>query len=596
MKKIVNGGGNNRKKFNALGLKALRSLAPLVVAAFLTPIAVGSLASAQNTYADTEVGANVTRPAFVLYVTADPTVTLSLVSMSSGVMSVGSSTVTTGTTSPSGYKLYIGMTGTSNSLINTTDSSKVITSSGTFTNPVVLTNGTWGYAIAHEATSVLPTNGFEDSYSVISSATPTDGTFAAIPISTSPAQKIAQTYATGSQELEVFFGARVGYETATGAYTNTVLYTAIADDTPTHDISVAPTTVDNDGGHTITVATPLFTTVSNFERHVYQLTADEYAAVTRATNPVPVTDYSAHEMTCSTLTTDALTMTCTSLAGTAGTHYIYVDIPYFSENYSTALTLHASDITGITTMQEMTSAICTNTTTGTTTSLTDTRDQKSYTIRKHEDGNCWMTQNLALGSTTADLTLTPSDSNITSGSFIIPTTAVQTSGSTSWGDASNSSNAKHVYATGNTTYGNYYNWYTATAGTGLGTMSSTSASSLTNATDSICPKGWRLPDGGTSATKSWYALDVALGGTGVNRTDTTQRNKFISSPYNFPYSGNYDYGGGVYLQGSYGIWWSRSAYTTAGQACLFHLDTNGYVLPQDYNLVGYGFAVRCVGK
>ena len=129
-----------------------------------------------------------------------------------------------------------------------------------------------------------------------------------------------------------------------------------------------------------------------------------------------------------------------------------------------------------------------------------------------------MTQNLALGSTTADLTLTPSDSNITSGSFIIPTTAVQTSGSTSWGDASNSSNAKHVYATGNTTYGNYYNWYTATAGTGLGTMSSTSASSLTNATDSICPKGWRLPDGGTSATKSWYALDVALGGTGQSKS------------------------------------------------------------------------------
>ena len=228
--------------------------------------------------------------------------------------------------------------------------------------------------------------------------------------------------------------------------------------------------------------------------------------------------------------------------------------------------------------------------------MSDTRDQKTYTIAKLPDGNCWMTQNLALGSTTAALTLTPSDSNITSGSFTIPTSAVQTSGSTSWGDASNSGNAKHVYATGNDTYGNYYNWYTATAGTGKGTMSSTSASSLTNATDSICPKGWRLPDGGTSATKSWYALDKALGGTGANRADTTQRDKFISSPYNFPYSGYYNYGGGVYNQGSVGYWWSRSAFTTAGQAYRFILNTNGLVYPQVDGDVGYGFAVRCVAE
>ncbi|MBQ6127990.1 hypothetical protein IJI69_04915, partial [Candidatus Saccharibacteria bacterium] len=95
---------------------------------------------------------------------------------------------------------------------------------------------------------------------------------------------------------------------------------------------------------------------------------------------------------------------------------------------------------------------------------------------------------------------------------------------------------------------------------------------------------------------SWYALDVALGGTGVNRTDTTQRNKFIKSPYNFPYSGYYYYGGGVYSQGSGGYWWSRSAYTTAGQAYAFYLNTNGYVRPQYNDNVGYGFAVRCVAE
>ena len=64
----------------------------------------------------------------------------------------------------------------------------------------------------------------------------------------------------------------------------------------------------------------------------------------------------------------------------------------------------------------------------------------------------------------------------------------------------------------------------------------------------------------------------------------------------FPYSGNYNYGGGVNNQGSNGNWWSRSAYTTAGQAYNFNLNTNGNVNPQNNNNVGNGFAVRCVAE
>jgi len=82
----------------------------------------------------------------------------------------------------------------------------------------------------------------------------------------------------------------------------------------------------------------------------------------------------------------------------------------------------------------------------------------------------------------------------------------------------------------------------------------------------------------------------------VNRTDTTQRDKFISAPYNFSYSGYYNYESGVGNQGSRGYWWSRSSYTTAGQAYTFNLNTNGYVNPQYNNNVGHGFAVRCVGE
>lgn len=53
----------------------------------------------------------------------------------------------------------------------------------------------------------------------------------------------------------------------------------------------------------------------------------------------------------------------------------------------------------ISTMQEIDSEICANTKIGVEKQLIDTRDNKSYWVAKMEDGNCWMTQNLALDIT-----------------------------------------------------------------------------------------------------------------------------------------------------------------------------------------------------
>ena len=88
----------------------------------------------------------------------------------------------------------------------------------------------------------------------------------------------------------------------------------------------------------------------------------------------------------------------------------------------------------------------------------------------------------------------------------------------------------------------------------------------------------------------------ALGGSGTNRTDAAQRDKFINAPYSFPYSGYYTYGGGLSSQGSYGDWWSRSASTSAGQAYVFALRSSGLVYPQHNGNVGSGLTVRCVSE
>ena len=83
--------------------------------------------------------------------------------------------------------------------------------------------------------------------------------------------------------------------------------------------------------------------------------------------------------------------------------------------------------------------------------------------------------------------------------------------------------------------GNYYQWNTATAGTG-GTITSG------NAAGSICPKGWRLPTSGADGGE-FQQLRVA----GNTNNDVT---KFVSAPYYFVR-------GGV-------VWSSTNPFTGAG--------------------------------
>ncbi len=109
--------------------------------------------------------------------------------------------------------------------------------------------------------------------------------------------------------------------------------------------------------------------------------------------------------------------------------------------------------------------------------LKDTRDNKEYTVAKLKDGKCWMTQNLAIGSD-KEMTLMPSDTNVTD-NYTLP--ASSTIGF-------NNSEAQHIYV--DPEMGGFYNWMAATAGSGV--------PSGGDAPQSICPKGWHLPKGGTN--------------------------------------------------------------------------------------------------
>ena len=215
------------------------------------------------------------------------------------------------------------------------------------------------------------------------------------------------------------------------------------------------------------------------------------------------------------------------------------------------------------TMQSPTIGSC-----ATSGTLSDSRDNQKYTVAKI-GGKWWMTKNLAIGcngnasgygSSVSSKSLTSSDSNV-SITWSTPT-ALLSAASPSTDTADYSAGRMQC----DSTYGAWYNYYAATAGTISGTSNST------DATKDICPKGWRLPTQAefSTITSSVSAFKPVVGGYYASGAHTNWR----------------------------GFWWSSTVYTPSDGA------KNRYRLEYDnesskLNAVGanaryVGFNVRCV--
>ena len=194
-----------------------------------------------------------------------------------------------------------------------------------------------------------------------------------------------------------------------------------------------------------------------------------------------------------------------------------------------------------------------------TVTLTDTRDNNTYTVSKLADGKCWMTQNLRI----IDKTITPADSNVTA-NYTIPASSI---------------NGFNVYNTNNayldSIHGGYYTWTTATAGTGTTALSTNGH----NTTVSICPKGWRLPTSGASGEfQTLY-------------NNYSSSSSIMSAPAKFSLSGATFNNSFFEGEGSY---WS-STVSSIYKAYYLGLTTSD-VNPSrdDHGYMLNGFSVRCV--
>ena len=277
--------------------------------------------------------------------------------------------------------------------------------------------------------------------------------------------------------------------------------------------------------------------------------------------------------------------------------------------------------------------------------LTDQRDNNTYAIAKLADGKCWMIENLRLESTNSDNTTGAlaqsygtsttygnfgglADAESTGFSSTYTANSLYYSGTQS-GSASinigttsnpgyrmprynnlNTQNratnpTSNTFANNNTTggmysYGNYYTWHAAIADL---TYNGTNNQSTTGT--SLCPKGWHLPEGGSSANASnsefWqYGLAImgnAPSNNSYYQSSETNINGDIAAKVLRKYPNNFLYSGGfstssIYSRGSLGYYWS----STAGSDYVgynLNLDNSKVYPGTGNNNKYYGRSIRC---
>ena len=276
----------------------------------------------------------------------------------------------------------------------------------------------------------------------------------------------------------------------------------------------------------------------------------------------------------------------------------------FDEAYAVA---GKEKLNGYYRMQDASSTICTAVDEGQVGQVVDIRDNTIYHIGKLADGKCWMLDNLSL-----DLTDPTTAANINATNTNATTEAVVNllnggSSTTGWSNTAvadvdtdfNSYTAPRINnaskdalvtsygpasSNGYAKVGVYYNFCAASASTYCYPNNSgvDVPGTIIDASQDICPKGWRMPTGGN--TGEYYTLSQKYDSTATNN-NSLQYN--LSTPLSGFYSDST-----VSLQNYSGGWWS-STYGGYNEDMYFLLANPGFVESErDYRY--FGSSMRCL--
>ena len=139
--------------------------------------------------------------------------------------------------------------------------------------------------------------------------------------------------------------------------------------------------------------------------------------------------------------------------------------------------------------------------------------------------------------------------------------------------------------------GNHYNWYAATAGRG-------SHGNTSSPTESICPKGWRLPYGNSSSKSFIDLMNKTYGAISGMGSDSA----ILAAPLSYVRGGMFDWGGSAAAAGAFRGAAYEAQYWTGTAAPAIAISANDLYftsgsLNADYrDARGWGGMIRCVAQ
>jgi len=242
--------------------------------------------------------------------------------------------------------------------------------------------------------------------------------------------------------------------------------------------------------------------------------------------------------------------------------------------YSTQLSFAVTANPLVITLQTMDDSFCTTT----PSEVVDERDDRIYTVQRLADGKCWMMENLSLGATAISVDLDPSNTNMTSGS--VPAATFN-----GWKKSSGTATlyaGEYIVASGNDSYnskpyGVLYNYCATSAKTIC------SYGNSDNATQDLCPAGWRLPSGG--GVGEFSALYTAYGKTPAAMRDASGPALTTAGIFS---------SGGISSKGTSGQFWTYSYYSINAMY-VAQIRSNSFTLVNSQGR-DEGASIRCVHK
>ncbi len=408
-----------------------------------------------------------------------------------GKLSIIKNTITGSTNAPAGYKLYIASANENTSMLldgeayNSDDyQSRMLAVSGTFDTPEALfstetTPATWGYAVPS-------LNNFDATYDVDNPSS--TAKFAGMPASGSGQLIHSAPAAISNDTVEVYYGTKVNQNLRQGKYKTWINYIAVTDFSTivNNSLAVSPSRIRNNYKPGTKIAL-----TANFNA------ADDLGTFLPTVN----------NTTCGNpqkISNEPLVVTCELPENLVNGEYeVILNVPQLGKAFVAADPITIVDAYDA--MQSIDEDVYDSVEVHGEYQFYDVRDNKKYFVTKLKNGDLYMTQNLAFELSTEGTVLDPATSDVNAQKTIVATDfATLQQGQTvtrpdlfmyyTMGDVAIDYNSSQVIPLEGVDEDSVLRHSAFGVGYSFNAAMTEAYSDSMQLNESICPKGWHIPN------------------------------------------------------------------------------------------------------